>query len=675
MIGRDSMTFRIILPTVISFAVGILLATVGLTFSAQRVEYSFLSRQGEAAEKALLALATNSGTATLSGGQLAFPGFPGWSNGGNEALIQQAHSLSGADVSIFAHQKAGDWILDASSMKKDGSFIVTASIPPKVEKAVIAGETYQGNSWVAGTPSFVAAAPVYDANGAVIGAFVVGYPLAVVNRIILLVVGGVVGAMFLIFVATFFVFALAIRRLRASAAVLRRAAATLSRGELELGDLRAIDGELRPVANAFEEMIDYQRSIVTASEAMARGEIEASIAPQSERDRLGTSLDSMMGSIRAILEGVKAAVHTLAPSASLLQENVGLVREQATESVAAVGALVTALRNRATEAAGSRAIVGEFASGVEGIARGAADQALQVRAASGEIEMLGRQARVVVEQATVLLHSARESARAAEHGVGVVGATLGMLAETDTSTRDAAAEMGALSNLSSQIGTILESVESIAEQTNLLALNAAIEAARAGDQGRGFAVVASEIRKLAERSADENRRIGALITEVRDRVSAAGSAVAGAQVRVVEAASQSEAISRALQSIAENVRLSTMGSESIERSSLEMLDSATRSESAMQAISAVVEQNGASTEQMAAQARELSTTIAEFADRSREDAATADEVVASSSALEAQFSDLLALAADLDRTAEGLRSIMDAFVSGKRAFARQAALN
>ena len=80
-------------------------------------------------------------------------------------------------------------------------------------------------------------------------------------------------------------------------------------------------------------------------------------------------------------------------------------------------------------------------------------------------------------------------------------------AENIETTKAAATGVEDLSQKSSSIGGMVESIRSIAQQTNLLALNAAIEAARAGEAGKGFTVVADEINSLSAESSEATGKI------------------------------------------------------------------------------------------------------------------------------------------------------------------------
>ena len=168
--------------------------------------------------------------------------------------------------------------------------------------------------------------------------------------------------------------------------------------------------------------------------------------------------------------------------------------------------------------AGLRDIVSDVREGVSSVA--SASQQI----ASGNQDLSGR----TEEQASSLQQTAasieqisgavKNNAESADHANKLADSASAAASHGGDLVTLAVKRISELEGSSKRIAEIVGVIDSIAFQTNILALNAAVEAARAGEQGRGFAVVAGEVRNLAQRSAAAAKEIKQLISDSVEKV-------------------------------------------------------------------------------------------------------------------------------------------------------------
>lgn len=318
-------------------------------------------------------------------------------------------------------------------------------------------------------------------------------------------------------------------------------------------------------------------------EQISNGEImvKAQTNNKNEFDTFGHSLNKMTDQLAGVISDVITCGTELNDTGAELEQmsqNCERISEQLDVSISGIAQGATTQAEDVENSTSEIAHLGELMDSMDADIADLDTTSINMKKASDDVENILTELSTSNEHMTDSIHK---------------------IADQITKTNDSVKEIEEAVSL----------ISSIADQTNLLSLNASIEAARAGEAGRGFAVVASEIQQLADQSNNSANTIfqviSNLINDFKDTLAVMDEvekATAAQNEKLMQTQVQFEIVNAGIAQSRDKTAV-------IKRAIGECNDVRNAVSQIMMNLSAISEENAASTTETASAMQNLNNTI------------------------------------------------------------------
>jgi twitching motility protein PilJ len=288
--------------------------------------------------------------------------------------------------------------------------------------------------------------------------------------------------------------------------------------------------------------------------------------------------------------------------AQVTEHMTGAIADSINYTIDELRRLVTGI----TDASQQVTAATEQAQSVSGrLLEAAQKQATEIQGTGQSVTQMAQSMIEVSKKAGDSSKVAESSLHAAQKGAQAVQNTIRGMNDIRNQIQETSKRIKRLGESSQEIGEIVQLISDITEQTNVLALNAAIQAASAGEAGRGFTVVAEEVQRLAERSGEATKHIGAIVKSIQRDTQDAVEAMERSTQGVVQGTKTADEADQALREIgAVSSQLAEL-IDSISQATQQQAASATRVAANMKVILGITQLTTDGTKQTASSAARL----------------------------------------------------------------------